>query len=158
MNSISYRKGYKYQTVKDYKTTTRIRPAQLIQTEWVTLTMDGPDTSERATPNPFIDYRLDVEFTGPSGQVYIVPGFFAADGNAAITGADSGDKWRVHFAPDEDGEWSYKVSFQSGQGVAVADDPSGDSVAPFDGLSGVIAISSTDKSGRDLRGKGPEHP
>ncbi len=26
----------------------------------VTLTFDGPETSERATPNPFTDYRLDV--------------------------------------------------------------------------------------------------
>ena len=26
----------------------------------VSLTFDGPETSERATPNPFTDYRLDV--------------------------------------------------------------------------------------------------
>jgi len=34
----------------------------------VSLTFDGPQTSERATPNPFTDYRLDVLFVGPSGQ------------------------------------------------------------------------------------------
>ena len=57
----------------------------------VTLTFDGPETSERATPNPFTDYRLDVTFVGPSGRKYVVPGFYAADGNAAITSAESGD-------------------------------------------------------------------
>ena len=40
----------------------------------VTLSFDGPKTSEQATPNPFMDYRLDVTFTGPSGQQYAVPG------------------------------------------------------------------------------------
>ena len=95
----------------------------------VTLTMDGPETSERATPNPFMDYRLDVTFTGSNGQAYVVPGFFAADGNAAITSATSGNKWRVHFAPDSVGDWSYKVSFKSGPGIAIADKPVGTSVA-----------------------------
>ncbi|MHC4287925.1 MAG: DUF5060 domain-containing protein, partial [Planctomycetota bacterium] len=45
----------------------------------VTLSFDGPQTSETATPNPFTDYRLDVTFTGPSGQQYMVPGYYAAD-------------------------------------------------------------------------------
>jgi hypothetical protein len=120
----------------------------------VTLTMDGPETSERATPNPFINYRLDVTFTGANGQAYVVPGFFAADGNAAITSATSGNKWQVHFAPDSVGDWSYKVSFRSGPGIAIADKPVGTSVRPLDGQSGTFRIGPTDKSGRDLRGKG----
>ncbi len=86
----------------------------------VTLTFDGPETSERANPNPFTDYRLDVLFAGPQGKVYSVPGFYAADGNAAITSADSGNKWRVHFAPDAEGQWSYQVRFLRGEGVALA--------------------------------------
>lgn len=120
----------------------------------VVLTMDGPRTSERATPNPFMDYRLDVAFTGPEGQEYLVPGFFAADGDAGITGADSGNQWRVNFAPDSPGNWSYEISFKSGRGIAVADDPAGNPVAPLDGLSGTFQVAPTDKSGRDLRGKG----
>ena len=28
----------------------------------ITLTFDGPQTSETADPNPFLDYRLDVTF------------------------------------------------------------------------------------------------
>src|SRR5512144_145159 len=69
----------------------------------VTITFDGPQTNERAEPNPFTDYRLVVTFT--KGQkTYVVPGYYAADGNAAHTGADSGNKWRVHFTPCEPGQ------------------------------------------------------
>ena len=49
-----------------------------------TLTFDGPETSEEADSNPFRDYRLQVTFTHEaSGDVAEVPGFYAADGNAA---------------------------------------------------------------------------
>jgi hypothetical protein len=72
----------------------------------VTLTFDGPDTSETADPNPFLYYRLNVTFTHqPSGKSFLVPGYYAADGNAANTSADSSNKWRVHFAPDAVGTW-----------------------------------------------------
>ncbi len=75
----------------------------------ITLTFTGPETNETATPNPFTDYRLNVTFVnGPS--IYTVPGYFAADGDAANTSASSGDKWRVHFAPDKTGVWNYVVS------------------------------------------------
>ncbi len=81
----------------------------------VTLTFDGPETSETADPNPFLYYRLNVTFTHKtSGKAHLVPGFFAGDGNAANTGADTGNRWRVHFAPDETGRWNYIASFRSG--------------------------------------------
>ncbi|MEM0926736.1 MAG: PA14 domain-containing protein, partial [Planctomycetota bacterium] len=68
----------------------------------VTVTFDGPETSETASSNPFMNYRLDVTFThSESGKTYVVPGYFAADGDAANTSASSGNKWRVHFAPSE---------------------------------------------------------
>ena len=82
----------------------------------ITLTWDGPSTSETASPNPFSDYRLDVTFRGPSGQTYVVPGYFAADGNAAETSAVQGAKWRAHISPDEVGTWTYSVSFRAGTG------------------------------------------
>ena len=53
----------------------------------ITITWDGPDTDENAQPNPFLDYRLQCTFTGPSGQTFVVPGYYAADGNAANTSA-----------------------------------------------------------------------
>ena len=62
----------------------------------VTLTFEGPETSETADPNPFLYYRLNVTFTHqPSGKSYLVPGYYATDGDAANTSADSGNKWRV---------------------------------------------------------------
>ncbi len=118
----------------------------------VTITFDGPQTSERAEPNPFTDYRLMVTFA--QGQkTYVVPGYYAADGNAAHTGADSGNKWRVHFAPCEPGPWSYRVSFKKGPGIALNDDP-GTGAGPMDGETGSFVVGPSDKTGRDLRGKG----
>ena len=78
----------------------------------VTITFDGPQTSETADPNPFTDYRLDVTFR-QGNKTYVVPGYYAADGNAAHSGAEAGSKWRVHFAPSETGTWRYTVSFLS---------------------------------------------
>src|SRR6478735_11129456 len=74
----------------------------------VTLSFNGPSTSETATPNPFTNYRLDVTFRhAGSGKSYVVPGYYAADGNAANSSASSGNVWRTHFAPDETGTWTY---------------------------------------------------
>lgn len=121
----------------------------------VTLAFDGPATSETATPNPFRDYRLNVTFTHPaSAKSYLVPGHFAADGNAANTGADSGNQWRAHFAPDETGTWDYVASFRAGTDVAISANPSAGTPSDFDGASGSFVIGPTDKTGRDHRGKG----
>ena len=122
----------------------------------VTLTFDGPKTSETADPNPFMDYRLDVTFThAASGRAYVVPGFYAADGNAAITSANSGSKWRARFVPDETGKWTWSASFRQGKDVAVDDNPlAGKSCKPIDGQKGSFTIAATDKTGRDHRGKG----
>ncbi|MEZ4774895.1 MAG: DUF5060 domain-containing protein [Bacteroidia bacterium] len=121
----------------------------------ITLTFDGPAASELGNPNPFTDYRLNVTFTMGS-RTYIVPGYFAADGNAGETGATSGNKWRVHFAPDTSGIWNYSVSFREGSYVAVDPDPAaGTPVAgTIDGYTGSITVSPSDKTGNDFRGKG----
>lgn len=121
----------------------------------VTLTFNGPESSEQAAPNPFTDYRLMVTFTGPSGQTYAVPGYYAADGNAANTGAEAGNKWRVHLAPDEKGQWQWKASFRKGEMIAVDDDPdAGESAGYIDGSVGKFEINASDKTGRDFRAKG----
>jgi hypothetical protein len=124
----------------------------------VTITFDGPETSESATPNPFLDYRLNVTFThAATNKTYVVPGYYAADGNAADSHANSGNKWRVHFAPSEQGEWTYVASFRFGANVAVDDNPlAGVSGAYFDNAAAAFTIAPTDKdkSGRDHRGKG----
>jgi hypothetical protein len=122
----------------------------------ITLTFDGPESSEQGNPNPFLNYRLQVQFKNAStGDSYSVPGYFAADGNAANTGADQGNKWRVHFAPDAIGEWAYTVSFRKGSSVAVnPNENAGESAGFMDGETGVFTVTKSDKTGRDFRAKG----
>jgi len=120
----------------------------------ITLTFDGPETSETAEPNPFTDYRLNVTFS-KGGKKYDVPGYYAADGNAANTSAAAGNKWRVHFAPCEAGQWKYRVSFRKGRHVAFSDAPqAGTSAGYVDGETGSFRVAPTDKRGRDNRAKG----
>lgn len=128
---------------------------QLKKWHRVTLTFEtGIITSETANPNPFTDYRLNVTFTN-GNKNYVVPGYFAADGNAANTSATSGSKWRVHFSPDLEGVWNYYVSFRTGSFIAVSDNPNAGSPVPsLDGLTGSFLIQPTDKTGRDHRAKG----
>ena len=125
----------------------------------ITIGFLGPLTGETADArdlfrNPFTDYRLDVTFSHVSttAKNYTVPGYFAADGNAANTGSRSGTTWLVHFCPDEIGTWEYVVSFTEGRHVA----QNGGGVAGlyFDGAAGSFDVAPTDKTGRDLRGKG----
>lgn len=128
---------------------------QLKKWHKVTLTFDsGISTSETNAVNPFTDYRLNVTFSNGS-KTYLVPGYYAADGNAGNTSATAGSKWRVHFSPDTEGNWSYQVSFRTGTNVAVNTSPAaGTAVAPLDGLSGNFIIQPTDKTGNDHRAKG----
>ena len=120
----------------------------------VTLTFDGPETAELHTYNPFLNYRLNVTFTNQD-KTYIVPGYFAADGKAAESSATKGNKWKVHFSPDETGDWQYEVSFRKGTNVSVSDELfAGQSGAFMDGLKGSFSIAPTDKKGRDFRAQG----
>ena len=125
------------------------------QKKWhpITLTIDGPQADENGSPNPFLDYRLSVTFSQGSHQ-YVVPGYFAADGNAAETSATSGNKWRVHFVPDRTGNWNYEVSFHSGSDIAINLDPNAGTPTAEHGLTGSISVSETDKTGSDHRAKG----
>jgi hypothetical protein len=122
----------------------------------VTLTFDGPKTSETAEPNPFLYYRLNVKFThDKTGKSHLVPGYYAADGDAANTSAEAGNKWRVHFAPSQTGVWKYVVSFRKGGKITVAESANaGQSAGFMDGQTGTLKIGKTDKTGRDFRAKG----
>ena len=119
----------------------------------VTLSIDGPTADESDSTNPFYDYRLEVAFTHGS-ETFIVPGYFAADGNAAETSATGGSVWRVHFTPHETGTWNYSITMVSGTDVAIDDDPAAVDALLIDAQTGSFTISETDKSGIDLRGKG----
>ena len=128
---------------------------ELLQWHKVTLDLSGPFARESDTaPNPFTDYCFSVTFQHETGTPgYTVPGYFAADGKAAESGAESGTVWRAHLSPDRAGQWSYRISFIHGHGVSVTDFP-GEELAPFHGLTGKFSIGPTDKTGRDFRGKG----
>ena len=101
----------------------------------------GPDADEMDDdPNPFLDYRLQVLFTSPDGERYLVPGFFNGDGN----GEGKGQVWTVRFSPDTEGRWTYLVSFRKGRHIAVDDNaPDGLPVA-FDGTSGSFVVGPAD--------------
>ena len=118
-----------------------------------TITFDGPSVSESGTPNPFMDYRLNVTFT-KGARTVVVPGYYAADGNAANSSATSGNKWRVHFAPDETGTWHYTASFRQGTNIAASTDAGAGTAVSFDGANGSIVVLDTNKSGVDFRSKG----
>ena len=120
----------------------------------VTLNWNGPTLSESAST--FNDYRLNVTFISPSGKEFLVPGYFAADGNASETSADRGNQWRVHINPQEIGNWTYSTSFRTGNNVAIDLNANAGSVVAnsFDGSTGSFNVIATDKSGVDFRGKG----
>ncbi len=119
----------------------------------VSITFDGPTTNESADPNPFLDYRLNVTFTNGATNI-VVPGFYAADGDAAESSAVTGNKWRVHFSPPLTGLWNYVASFRTGTDVAVSTNATAGTATGFDGASGSFTIPTTDKTGADFRGKG----
>jgi hypothetical protein len=129
---------------------------ELRQWHKVTLTLNGPEADEQSTAaNPFMDYRMTVTFAHESGTpTYAVPGYFAADGDAGNSSATSGSKWRAHLSPDKTGRWTYRISFMTGKGVALAAASEGQRLAPFDGASGTFQVAATDKKSPDFRARG----
>jgi len=127
---------------------------ELKQWHKVTLNLDGPFAHEKDnSPNPFTDRAFNVTFTHESGDPeYVVPGYFAADGKAANSSAESGTVWKAHLSPDKPGKWTYTISFTTGKDAAL--DGGGAAVAPYDGLTGTFDVGATDKTGRDFRAHG----
>jgi hypothetical protein len=106
----------------------------------VTITFTGKQASE--TEATFRDHRLDVTFS-KGDKSFRVPGYFAADGNAAESSATNGNKWRVKFTPIEPGTWTYSVSFREGPEIAVpaASSPTaGKSAGAPDGETGSFTV------------------
>ncbi|MHC4625514.1 MAG: DUF5060 domain-containing protein [Planctomycetota bacterium] len=132
---------------------TGVVEGDLVQWHRVRITFDGPSTSETADVNPFLNYRLNVTFTN-GDKTYVVPGFYAADGEAGETSAKAGNKWRVSFTPDRAGEWRFKASFRTGANIAIDSEPDAGAPTAFDGASGSFRVSKTDKKAPDFRAKG----
>ncbi|WP_445737139.1 DUF5060 domain-containing protein [Mariniflexile sp.] len=138
-----------------FKETSKVKiEGELKKWHRVTLVFEGPETSELADDNPFLNYRLDVTFTN-NGKSYTIPGFYAADGNAAETSSESGKIWKVYFTPDNTGEWSYTTTFKKGNNIAVEQHLKEATSAGFmDGQTGSFSIAASDKTGIDNRAKG----
>ena len=121
---------------------------QVKQWEKVTLTFAGPQTSEDAEDNPFLNYRLEATFS-LGDKAMIVPGFYAADGNAAESSTHEGNIWQVRFRPDQPGTWDYTISFRKGDNIAISEDMSAGEAVAFDGAKGKIEVSANpDSQGR----------
>jgi len=133
----------------------------LMQWHRVTLTIAGPFAREADTePNPFTDYNFSVTFTHElSGLSYTVPGYFAADGNAAQTSATEGTQWRAHLSPDLPGRWTYTVSMLRGTNIALTlpeeqRRSDHERLRPYHGTTGSFDVAPTNATGRDLRAHG----
>ncbi len=123
-----------------------ILEGELKQWHEVTLTLEGPASDERAKPNPYLHYRLNVTFTQDEHS-FVVPGYYAGDGR----GGESGNKWRAHFAPPRTGRWRYDVSFRAGYRVNIDLDPKAGKPSACDGASGTFTVGGSDKAAPDFR-------
>ncbi|MFO1008274.1 MAG: DUF5060 domain-containing protein [Planctomycetaceae bacterium] len=114
-------------------------------TQWqpTMLSFEGPELEEQGSPNPFTDFRLDVTFQLGARKV-VVPGYFAADGNAAETSADKGRVWQVQWLPDTPGLWKWSVRFRTGTGIAQAEQADAGTPTAFDGQTGSIRVNAYD--------------
>jgi hypothetical protein len=121
----------------------------------VTIAFTGPFATETDTyNNPFLSYRFNIRFIHTiKNKTYNIPGYFAADGNAAETGSTSGNQWFCHFTPDEVGLWTYTAQFVTGINISTSTTEIGTPTA-FHGHTGTFVIQNTNKTGRDHRGKG----
>jgi hypothetical protein len=125
----------------------------LMQWHKVTLLIQGPETSEYAYENPFLDYKLEVTFTDGQNS-FKVPGYYAADGRAGESSAMEGAVWKVHFRPDKAGDWTYSVSFLKGKNIAILDGEIKGEAVGSDGAEGSFKIEVSDKTVPDFHAHG----
>ncbi|MFI8605042.1 DUF5060 domain-containing protein [Cellulophaga baltica] len=119
----------------------------------IVLSFAGTELSEYDAENPFLNYRLDVTFRNED-HVLVVPGYYAADGNASETGAAEGNVWKVVFRPDKIGTWTYEVSFKKGKNLAIAASGADGKSVAFDGMSGSLKVLEIkDKTSEAAKGR-----
>lgn len=126
---------------------------ELKQWHKVTLTLDGPFAHEQDNePNPFTDYAFSATITHESGRPsFQIPGYFAADGDASESAAESGTKWRVHLSPDLAGKWNYTTKLVAGKDVAIGG--AGEELSQY-AQSGSFEVAATNKAAPDFRAAG----
>lgn len=128
-------------------------PTSVQKGHTLTLSFEGPMTSENADNNPFLNYLLLVEFEHAEDQKTI-RGFYAADGNAGETSADSGNIWQVRFSPEKTGSWGYTASLYRGDSISIKLNLEGAEKIGLSNSRGSFEVERHKNSGRDFRGKG----
>ncbi|WP_242083529.1 DUF5060 domain-containing protein [Aestuariivivens sediminis] len=126
-----------------------------VHMQWhtITLSFKGPKTSESAQENPFLNYRLTVEFKNGETQ-QTIPGFYAADGNASETSSNAGSYWQVRFTPDKMGKWSYSAKLSQEDSIALSDDLNAGKPVSISDADGEFLVVRSDKEGDDFRAHG----
>ena len=120
--------------------------------ETIELTFKGPETSETANDNPFLNYRLEVEFSnGNNSQT--IRGFYSADGNAAESSAESGSVWKVRYLPPTAGKWTYKAKLLHDENIAINLNEDATQIE-LSNESGEFVIQKTGTTKNGLIGKG----
>ncbi len=135
------------------QSTKQVGTQSIRQWHTITLSFQGPSTSETSPDNPFLNYLLMVEFEHKD-QKKTIRGFYAADGNAAQTSADSGRIWQVRFTPELPGEWTYTATFYQGDSIAIREDYRGSKQVALAPNNGKFTVIESDKTGTDFRGRG----
>jgi hypothetical protein len=126
-----------------------------VHMQWHTVSLDfkGPAVAENDADNPFLNYRLTVEFTHQESK-QTIRGFYSADGNAAETSADKGAIWQVRFNPEMSGEWAYKATLRKGENIALSPNIESGNAIGISNSSGKFIVVPSDKDGEDFRSKG----
>jgi len=127
----------------------------LVYSQWHTVirSFKGPESSENAEDNPFLNYKLKIEFQNTDNQ-YTINGFYAADGQAAESSATDGNIWQVRFTPDLPGRWTYKATLYHGDSVALIESPDPSSEVEIEQSTGEFMVTRTDKDDPDFRANG----
>jgi hypothetical protein len=118
-----------------------------------TISFEGPNTSEYSSENPFVQYVLLVEFEHKE-TTKVIRGFYAADGNAAETSADSGSVWQVRFNPEHLGEWKYSASLFKGDSIAISQNIESAEEITLPNNKGMFEVVPSQKKAPDFRSQG----
>jgi hypothetical protein len=110
----------------------------LARFETLTIDIVGPQADE--SPETFRDHRLTLTFTHEDGAQLNVPGFFAADGEAHISSAASGNIWRARFTPHMSGTWEWEANLRTGENIALNLDPAAGTALPLETPTGRFTV------------------
>ncbi|NJK97092.1 MAG: DUF5060 domain-containing protein [Bacteroidales bacterium] len=113
----------------------------------------GPQTSENDAVNPFLNYLLLVEFNH-NGSKTMIRGFYAADGNSANTGSDSGAVWQVRYIPEVSGKWTYSAKLYKGDSVAINNNIENAEQIDLTNSNGKFVVVDSEKKANDKNFKG----